>query len=705
MTRGDLKDYLRGLVAVAVLLAAAGPAWADAFPPSVGGGGGGLSVSTGCALTGCTMTGAITFNTAGGTDAAMDEVGIDRASGSATTFNIINSGAGAMTLQVDGATVWNAGNDGAASTLDADLLDGVSSAAFALVAGGNTFASSNTYAANDITDADVVDTITASSYLLLAGGTMTGDIVSGAGVDIGIGTTPTERLHISGVGTQRFIMDETGSTVQLKSVVSTTQGFIGTSTAHPFSIGSTDGNVLTIGTGHGANTRVNINSTEFVINDSSQDYDFRVEADTNPNMIVVDGTGAGAVGIGIANTTAGTLLVSLPLTFSAVTTDITSAGDADLNLDVTGAGIIQLQGPTTVTGATVINGVTNTTILTAMASPMAAAETLDFRWGEVDATDQAGVLRYINGDGVSGNSKIQLFNGGNTAATSGITLVSVGQVGIGTATPAGRVDINNGAIAESILIARDNGTAAFTIADGGNITATGTYTGPVGSTSATSYAFVSDPNTGMYSAGADSVSLVAGGTEVMKCGGGQCTQGAGTAGMFAIATTVGDATTATYGFASDGNTGMFRIGADELGFTAGGTQRLSLDATDLVSTVFVQAPRFHNTTAQSVACAANVLALTPTSTTVYLDANADDCVITVSEPAATFLNDVINIVVFNLAVANAVTFPNSANVIDGPTLCHTTGFNGTAGATGVYSLVYADLANDTLIGQSCTQNL
>ncbi len=60
--------------------------------------------------------------------------------------------------------------DGASSGLDADLLDGSSSAAFAALAGGNTFAASNTYAANDITDADVVDTLTCSNYAALAGG-------------------------------------------------------------------------------------------------------------------------------------------------------------------------------------------------------------------------------------------------------------------------------------------------------------------------------------------------------------------------------------------------------------------------------------------------------------------------------------------------------------------------------------------------------
>ena len=52
-----------------------------------------------------TVTTSLTLNTAGGTDAVLTETGIDRSSASATTFNIQNSGAGAMTLQVDGVAV------------------------------------------------------------------------------------------------------------------------------------------------------------------------------------------------------------------------------------------------------------------------------------------------------------------------------------------------------------------------------------------------------------------------------------------------------------------------------------------------------------------------------------------------------------------------------------------------------------------------
>lgn len=51
------------------------------------------------------LTTVVTIDSGAGTDAVISESGIDRASASAETFNIQNSGAGAMTLQVDGTSV------------------------------------------------------------------------------------------------------------------------------------------------------------------------------------------------------------------------------------------------------------------------------------------------------------------------------------------------------------------------------------------------------------------------------------------------------------------------------------------------------------------------------------------------------------------------------------------------------------------------
>ncbi len=52
----------------------------------------------------------------------------------------------------------------------------------------------------------------------------------------------------------------------------------------------------------------------------------------------------------------------------------------------------------------------------------------------------------------------------------------------------------------------------------------------------------------------------------------------------------GSATTPAYSFLSDNNTGMYRIGADQLGFSTGGTLRLSLTTSALTSTLLYIGP-------------------------------------------------------------------------------------------------------------------
>ena len=52
----------------------------------------------------------------------------------------------------------------------------------------------------------------------------------------------------------------------------------------------------------------------------------------------------------------------------------------------------------------------------------------------------------------------------------------------------------------------------------------------------------------------------------------------------------GTATSPSYSFKNDSNTGMYRSGADQLAFTTGGTQRMNLDSGNLVSTVPHEGP-------------------------------------------------------------------------------------------------------------------
>lgn len=83
--------------------------------------------------TGVTV-GSLTVNSAGGADAVLSEAGLSRTSGSGVIFDFTNPGAGAMSLEVDGALVHTTANGGAGSLFDSDFIDGLSSSSLALSA-------------------------------------------------------------------------------------------------------------------------------------------------------------------------------------------------------------------------------------------------------------------------------------------------------------------------------------------------------------------------------------------------------------------------------------------------------------------------------------------------------------------------------------------------------------------------------------------
>lgn len=101
---------------------------------------------------------------------------------------------------------------------------------------------------------------------------------------------------------------------------------------------------------------------------------------------------------------------------------------------------------------------------------------------------------------------------------------------------------------------------------------------------------------------------------------------------------------------------------------------------------------------QSVSCAAGVLALDPTSSVVYVNANSAACVITLGEANAITGSDVEIILTAN--VSGAVTFPNVANVHAGPAACTTTGLS-TIGSS--YRIHYAATLNE-YVGVACNSN-
>jgi hypothetical protein len=91
---------------------------------------------------------------------------------------------------------------------------------------------------------------------------------------------------------------------------------------------------------------------------------------------------------------------------------------------------------------------------------------------------------------------------------------------------------------------------------------------PDGTAAAPAIAPESDPNTGIYSSGADQLSIATNGTERLRID---------SAGQIE-AVSLGTAAAPTFSFTGDPNTGIYSPGADQLAISTGGTGRLFVDA-------------------------------------------------------------------------------------------------------------------------------
>lgn len=120
----------------------------------------------------------------------------------------------------------------------------------------------------------------------------------------------------------------------------------------------------------------------------------------------------------------------------------------------------------------------------------------------------------------------------------------------------------------------DNGDG---IAVDGNVDVGGRLLVLDGSAAEPSITFSNDDNTGLYRDGLDAVGISAGGTNRLTVN----TTGAAVNGDLSAAHVVmtpgGDAATPSITFYSDLNTGIYPVAPDSIGFSAGGTNRLSID--------------------------------------------------------------------------------------------------------------------------------
>jgi Chaperone of endosialidase len=107
-------------------------------------------------------------------------------------------------------------------------------------------------------------------------------------------------------------------------------------------------------------------------------------------------------------------------------------------------------------------------------------------------------------------------------------------------------------------------------------TGTTTFQPVAGSAGVPSYSFSGDSNTGFYSAGPDVIGVSTGGTEIFSFGANglaSTTQGGG-----AVSTANGTASSPTFSFAGDADTGWFRPAADTLAASTAGTERVRIDS-------------------------------------------------------------------------------------------------------------------------------
>lgn len=170
-------------------------------------------------------------------------------------------------------------------------------------------------------------------------------------------------------------------------------------------------------------------------------------------------------------------------------------------------------------------------------------------------------------------------------------------------------DVNTGIyrVAEDNLGISLGGTLSWDISTSA-ITSTVRGLYPSGTAALPSYSFSLDPNSGVYSAGADQVAISTAGTQRLLIESNGTLSVAGTAnyetlvtddddipnkkyvddnssGSFPLLAPNGTAGAPSYSFSGDTNTGIYSVGADNLGISTGGALRFDVSTTDVTSTV------------------------------------------------------------------------------------------------------------------------
>jgi len=222
------------------------------------------------------------------------------------------------------------------------------------------------------------------------------------------------------------------------------------------------------------------NTGEAVFNDNSLDYDFRVESDTNTHMLFVD-AGLNAVGIGESGP-----IARLHLKMGGTTRDdgfyITRDTNDNHQLGLWTSG-----------GTMYFDAFTDNPASSGQFSLRHSRDTGSTTTESIRASDTNVV---INDGGVDLDFRVESNGNANMLFVDG----GSNRVGIGTGSPTQALTINDGSITSGV-------THTFLMH---GVTGTG------GSASYATYAFVGDPDTGMFSGIANTLRFATGGSDRMR---------------------------------------------------------------------------------------------------------------------------------------------------------------------------------------------
>tara|TARA_R100000808_G_scaffold1126_1_gene5197 strand:- start:532 stop:2142 length:1611 start_codon:yes stop_codon:yes gene_type:complete len=259
---------------------------------------------------------------------------------------------------------------------------------------------------------------------------------------------------------------------------------------------------------------------------------------------------------------------------SGTVTSITAGADSGSGTAITTSGTFTFTGGTGVT--TSVSGTTITFAADNNGTVTSIATTAPITGGTITSTGTIGISQSdASTDGYLSSTDWNTFNN-KTSNTGTVTSITAG-TGLdgGTITSSGTIDLADTAVTPGSYTSAD-----ITVDQQGRITAAssgggGSVTFPLEaddtpSASAPSYSFDGDTNTGIYSDTADTVQISVGGNERFAV------KNNAVEGIFFHATGTDGAATPSFTFTADPDTGMYSATSNQIDFSMGGSNKLSL---------------------------------------------------------------------------------------------------------------------------------